>query len=232
MEGEKMKITLITLAIGLPAGLLAQSLSDQQFVDQAAQIDMTEAHVGQMAQDKSSAQDVKDYGKKMENDHKSDYDKLTAAAQDFTVPKGIDTQHQMEIDKLDKLSGHQFDQQFRQKMVQDHQKAIDLYQRASTELQNTQLKNYASQALPVLQEHLQLARDLGEQSTARNSKHSRNDQSVGQDLKDAGENTTDAVKKGAQKTGHAMKKATHKAASGIEDGAEKVKEKTSSTSSQ
>jgi putative membrane protein len=135
-------------------------LSDQQFVDQAAQIDMAEALSGKWPRTKAPLRMSK-ITAKIENDHKSDYDKLTAAAQGLTVPKGIDSEHQIKIDELKKLSGHHFDRQFRQKMVQDHQKAIDLYQRASTELQNTQLKNYASQAIPVLQEHLQLARDLG-----------------------------------------------------------------------
>jgi predicted small secreted protein len=56
--------------------------------------------------------------------------------------------------------------------------------------------------------------------------------SAGQDLKDAGKNTTDAVKKGTKKTGHGIKKGANKTAGAAEKGAGKVKDKTSSTSTQ
>ena len=56
--------------------------------------------------------------------------------------------------------------------------------------------------------------------------------SAGQDLKDAGQNTTDAAKKGVKKTGRGIKKATHKTASETEKGADKLKDKTSTTSTQ
>lgn len=56
--------------------------------------------------------------------------------------------------------------------------------------------------------------------------------SAGQDLKDAGQNTTSAVKKGAKKTGRGIKKGANKTAGAAEKGADKVKEKTTSTSPQ
>ncbi len=56
-------------------------------------------------------------------------------------------------------------------------------------------------------------------------------QSAGQDLKDAGKNTTSAVKKGTTKSTKAVKKGTHKAAHATEKGAGKVTDKTSDTTS-
>jgi hypothetical protein len=64
--------------------------------------------------------------------------------------------------------------------------------------------------------------------------------SAGQDMKDAGVDTKNAIKKGAHKTKdgtekaattstHAVKKGTHKAASETEKGADKLKHKTSDT---
>jgi hypothetical protein len=62
------------------------------------------------------------------------------------------------------------------------------------------------------------------------------DQSAGQDMKDAGHETKNAAKdvgsgtkKGAKKTGHAAKKGVHKAASATEKGADKAADKTSDT---
>ena len=55
-------------------------MSDQQFVDFAAQTDMVEANLGQLAQTVASAQPVKDYGQMLVTDHTSDFHQLYDAA--------------------------------------------------------------------------------------------------------------------------------------------------------
>lgn len=54
-------------------------------------------------------------------------------------------------------------------------------------------------------------------------------QSAGQDMKDAGQKTTSAVKKGTKKTTKAVKKGANKTAEKTEQGADKMKDKTSDT---
>lgn len=56
-------------------------------------------------------------------------------------------------------------------------------------------------------------------------------QSAGQDMKDAGNKTTSAVKKGTKKSTKAVKKGAHKSAAETEKGADKLKDKTSDTTS-
>ena len=53
-------------------------------------------------------------------------------------------------------------------------------------------------------------------------------QTVGSDMKDAGQKTTSAVKTGAKKSTKAVKKGTHKAAAATARGANSVKNKTTS----
>jgi hypothetical protein len=60
---------------------------------------------------------------------------------------------------------------------------------------------------------------------------SANPQSAGQDMKDAGKNTTSAVKKGTTKSTKAVKKGANKAADETEKGAGKAKNKTTDTTS-
>src|ERR1700692_4542197 len=62
---------------GAPKGA---GMTDQQFVDFAAQTDMTEAHLGQMAADQAAAQDVKDYAQMLVTDHTSNYRQLSDVA--------------------------------------------------------------------------------------------------------------------------------------------------------
>jgi putative membrane protein len=141
------------------AGKMA--MTDQQFVDFAAQTDMTEANLGQVAQDKGGDA-VKSYGQELRTDHTSDYDQLTAAAQkaNLTVPGAIDAEHNKAIDALDKLKGAAFDHRFAHEMVAGHEHAVAVYKKEADDAQSPDLKAYAQQALSTLQKHADDAKQL------------------------------------------------------------------------
>lgn len=137
--------------------------SDQQFVDFAAQTDMVEANLGQLAANAASSQEVKDYASTLVTDHTNDYGQLAAAAKQasLTVPNAIDTEHnKMMITPFQKLKGAAFDHKYAQEMVMGHTKAIAMYKKEAENGQNDAIKNYAQTALPVLEKHLAGAKDL------------------------------------------------------------------------
>jgi putative membrane protein len=138
------------------------ALSDQAFVDMAAQIDMTEANLGQLAGNQGSSQGVKDLGQMLATDHTSDYTQLsaTAAKANLTVPKGLDEQHQRMIAPFEKLKGKAFDRRYVQEMVAGHKKAIAAFNKEVQDGQNADLKAYAQQVLPVLEKHETAAQAL------------------------------------------------------------------------
>lgn len=145
----------------LPA--LAQKMTDQQFVDMAAQTDMVEANLGQLAQTAASAPNVKAYGQELTTDHTQDMGQLTTAAQQagLTVPTAIDTAHNKAmIDPFQKLQGKAFDHKYIQEMIAGHTKAIAVYKKEADDAQNASIKTYAQTALPVLQKHLDDAKAL------------------------------------------------------------------------
>ncbi|HXE07169.1 MAG TPA: DUF4142 domain-containing protein [Acidobacteriaceae bacterium] len=138
-------------------------MSDQQFVDFAAQTDMVEANLGQLAQSAASSQQVKDYGQMLATDHTTDYGQLGSVARqaNLNVPNAIDTEHNKSmIGPFQKLNGAAFDRRFAQEMVAGHTKAIATYKKEAADAQNPALKSYAEQALPVLQKHLDQAKTL------------------------------------------------------------------------
>jgi putative membrane protein len=131
-------------------------------VDFAAQTDMTEAHLGQMAADQAAAQDVKDYAQMLVTDHTSDYQQLTALAAkaSLTVPTALDAAHNKMITPFEKLKGAAFDSHYTHEMVAGHTEAIVVYTKESTDAQNADVKAYAGATLPTLQKHLDAAKDL------------------------------------------------------------------------
>jgi hypothetical protein len=58
---------------------------------------------------------------------------------------------------LEKLNGADFDQQYAKDMLEDHVTDIKKFQKASQQIQDTDVKEYAQTCLPVLQRHLQHA---------------------------------------------------------------------------
>jgi putative membrane protein len=138
------------------------AMTDQEFVDFAAQTDMTEANLGQLAGTNASAQAVKDYAQMLVTDHTADYNQISTVAgkAGLTVPKGLDAAHQKMVAPFEKLKGTAFDHRYIQEMIAGHTKAIAVYTKESTDAQNADLKAYASATLPTLQKHLDGAKDI------------------------------------------------------------------------
>jgi putative membrane protein len=141
----------------------AQKMTDQDFVNFAAQTDMVEANLGQLAGSVAASQGVKDYGQMLATDHTQDYGQLMTAAQQasLTAPSAIDSQHNKAmIDPFQKLQGAAFDHKYIQEMIAGHTKAIAIYKKEADNAQNASIKSYAQTALPVLQKHLDQAKAL------------------------------------------------------------------------
>src|ERR1700761_5375392 len=102
---------------------------DQKFVDMAAQTDMTEAHLGQLAETNASSQAVKDYASMLVSDHTKDYTQLSmiATKAGLTVPKGLDAQHEKIVAPFEKLKGAAFDKRYSHQMVVGHTAAYAAY---------------------------------------------------------------------------------------------------------
>lgn len=145
----------------------AAGMTDQQFVDLAAQTDMLEAHLGQMAQTQADSQAVKDYAQMLVTDHTSDYQKLgqLAAKMGVTFPNALDAEHNKMIAPLEKANGAAFDKLYVHTMIEGHTKAIAVYKNEAADAQNSDLKEYAAETLPTLQKHLDGAKDAMKQGS-------------------------------------------------------------------
>ena len=102
-------------------------MSDQEFINLAAQTDMVEANLGQLAQSASSSQPVKDYAQMLVTDHTKDFDQLYALAHQANLsrPDAIDTAHNKAmIAPFQKLTGTAFDHRYIHDMIAGHTQAV------------------------------------------------------------------------------------------------------------
>ena len=126
---------------------------------------MAEVQLGQLAQTKGHSQAVKDLGARLVADHSKANDMLKSIASkdNMTLPTSMDAKAQAEYNKLQNLSGADFDREFVNHAIKDHKEDIAMFQREADHGTNPDIKNWASQQLPTLQEHLRMAQDAQKQ---------------------------------------------------------------------
>jgi putative membrane protein len=146
--------------------------ADRAFVKKAAQGGLAEVELGKLATEKASSDEVKKFGQRMVDDHSKANDQLKQVADKVgvTLPDKLDPKDQATKDRLSKLNGEPFDAAYMRDMVKDHTKDVAEFRHESQSAKNDDVKNFAAQTLPTLQEHLQQAKSIvpKERREARN----------------------------------------------------------------
>jgi putative membrane protein len=132
------------------------SAMDQHFMKEAAEGGLAEVELGNLAAQKASGGEVKKFGERMVQDHTKANDQLKQIASNKGVKLPSEPSHAQMAEKkrLEKLSGTQFDQAYMNAMLKDHKKDVADFQKESQSGKDPDLKNFASQTLPSLQDHL------------------------------------------------------------------------------
>jgi len=135
--------------------------SDADFVKNVIQMNLAEIQMGQLAQANGASEEVKAFGRKMVEDHTTanqEAIKLATAA-GVTPPTEPPADAKKMHDELAGLSGNEFDRAFGKHMVQDHQKASDMFADKADD-GDDQVSQFAQKNLPVIQQHLDSAKTL------------------------------------------------------------------------
>lgn len=135
--------------------------ADHSFIMKAAQGGMAEVQLGKLAADKASSEQVKQFGQKMVDDHSKANDELKSIAQskNITLPADLDSKDKALMNRLEKLSGAQFDRAYMQAMLKDHRTDVSEFRKEASSGKDAEVKAFASKTLPTLESHLQLAQD-------------------------------------------------------------------------
>ena len=140
----------------------APGATDTAFMKHAAADGMAEVRMGQMALEKSASADVKKLAQRIVTDHTSANAKLKtiAQAQGVSLPASPGAEAQQKAATLDALDGQAFDQAWAAAMVKDHQKAVEMFSAETRNSGDSPVQNFASDTLPTLKAHLELAQRL------------------------------------------------------------------------
>jgi putative membrane protein len=138
------------------AAFAADSTPDSSFYKHAAEGGISEVDQGNLAQQKSSNQSVKDFGAMMVKDHSAANEKLKqiAAAKNITLPTSASAMQMATQAKLKVLSGDTFDKSYVKGMIKDHEEDIAMFKKEATTGQDPDAKAFARATLPTLRMHL------------------------------------------------------------------------------
>lgn len=133
------------------------SKSDVKYVTQSAQGLMSELKLGALAQERAGDQRVKDFGKQMVTDHGNDLQELKrlAAQKRVRLPHTMNHDQLKEADKLNKLSGKEFDREYVNYEVKDHRGDIQDQHGEISKTADPELKQFASKELETVSGHKQ-----------------------------------------------------------------------------
>jgi putative membrane protein len=134
--------------------------SDVSFAINAVQGGLAEVELGKLAVEKANSPDVRAFGQKMVDDHTKANGQLTAIAQkeEITFPATLNAEDQQLYNKLQHMSGAMFDKAYMKAMVKDHKQDVKEFKKEAKKGKDPQIKSFASETLPVLESHLEMAK--------------------------------------------------------------------------
>ena len=128
---------------------------DAQFLVDAAEINLEEIKLSNLALDRSTNDDVKGLAKMISDSHTSSMNDLVglASKKTISIPTTATNDAEKAYEKLMNKTGNDFDKEYCEMMVKGHKDAISIFSTASTESVDMDIKNWAISTLPNLRAH-------------------------------------------------------------------------------
>lgn len=166
-------------AKGEQTGMANMSSPDRNFLMDAAMGGMMEVELGKLATTNGASDAVKQFGQRMVDDHSKANAELMSLAttKGITLPTELDEKHRAHVTKLTSLTGADFDREYSKMMLSDHKKDVSEFEKESTRGADADLKAFATNTLPTLREHLQMANALPGNERGSNSNRSNSNRS-------------------------------------------------------
>ena len=158
------KIAAVVGALTLSHAALASGLDnkDTEYLQKSAQGLMAEVQMGQMAQKQAADERVKEFGKRMVDDHGKDLQavKQLASQKNVTLPDSPDDKQKREADKLSKLSGKDFDKEYVKYEMKDHKEDVKENAKEMKKAADPDVKKFASEEYQTVSGHKKMIDEI------------------------------------------------------------------------
>src|SRR5262245_12650012 len=139
------------------------SNSDREMMETMARANLAETDYGRIAETNAASPEVKTFARQMVTDHSEANRQLheLAAHKGVKLPSELDAESRKAIEEAKAKAGPEFDRTYiNEAAVKDHTGARELFERAAKTAKDPDLRAYATKTLPVIDRHLEMARQL------------------------------------------------------------------------
>lgn len=158
-----MKTVVTAVALSLFAGgAMAQEMSAQDFVNEAASGGLFEVQSSQIALEQAQRDDIRSFAQQMVADHTAANNELVTAAGDLglTVPEEIAGTPAELMSAVQDAEGEAFDATYMEAQLAAHEAAVELFRTYAENGDEERLVQFAQSALPTLESHLEMAQGI------------------------------------------------------------------------
>lgn len=157
-------VLLMALAMGVaPAWAAPLSMQDEMFLKNAAKASVMEQEFNRLALVHSKTPAVKEYAQRVLKDQEKCGEELKKLALklDLDLQDEPSLVEKVRLHLMSAKEGKPFDLAFIEDIgVDAHQDEVELFEKAAAKVENTELKAFASQHLPLLKRHLEAGKRL------------------------------------------------------------------------
>lgn len=151
--------------VEMPAGSKNMALKpeDVKFIGDAASGGMLEVEASKLAMQRSTDPEVKQFAQMMVKEHTENAAMLKQVVmkKGAMMPATLMPAHQKMLNSLrEEKAGKEFDEAYSELMVASHKETVSKFKDAKDKVTDTDLRDYASKSLPVLEHHTQMAEKL------------------------------------------------------------------------
>ena len=148
----------------MKSGMAMKGLNqiDKDFMKAVNETNNAERAYVPVVMKKASAASVKQFGNTMIKDHTAANQALVklAASKGVKLPHDVPAEEQAVIKRLSRESGAGFDKAYQHEMVRDHTADVGAFKREISLGRDASVKAFAVKYLPVIQEHLKMAKAM------------------------------------------------------------------------
>lgn len=153
------------------AGTSGAAAPDADFIQDQVADGEAEVALGRLVQERATHAQVKEFGEMMVRDHQKAGAELKeiAGKHNIALEGKEHSEHNDMRERLSKLSGAEFDREYIEAMVDDHEKAVNDVENKAENADNPEIRQWASQTLPTLRQHLERAKQIQQNLEQRES---------------------------------------------------------------
>lgn len=151
------------VALAQPSQPATLALQDQNFLNEAALLNLSELQMAKLAQDRAESPEMKRFVDRLIQDHGKAMERLQGTAQglDFRLPQEVDAPTRARLDDMANTGGA-FERRFMAEQEDAHARAIKLFEAQARSNGHPAVKQYAETTLPDLHAHMEAARTLAD----------------------------------------------------------------------